>query len=81
MNRAVSLAASSASTWRLVVALALPVLAQQSLIFAVMQSDRFLAGHLPAAGDQPPTYQAAQTTANYLGWFISSCTVQSIQGA
>jgi putative MATE family efflux protein len=32
-----------------VIALALPVLAQQSLSFVVMQSDQFLAGHLPAA--------------------------------
>src|SRR5205809_8055859 len=33
-------------SWRLVIALALPVLAQQGLIFLVNQSDRFLAGHL-----------------------------------
>src|SRR5437868_1818763 len=32
--------------WRLVLALALPVLAQQGLVFIVNQSDRFLAGHL-----------------------------------
>ncbi len=102
--------------WRTVVALALPVLAQQLLILSVGLSDRFLAGYFEP---QPPeeraraighrmialgqlgapgggvasvlgaeadweagrqvmarhaAYQAAQTTANYLAWFINSYT-------
>ena len=55
-------------SWRLVLALSLPVLAQQGLSFFVLLSDRFLAGHLEVA-DQPAV-QAAQTTAHYLAWFI-----------
>src|SRR5579859_1582523 len=43
-----ALTSSVIPTWRLVIALALPVLAQQSLSFVVMQSDQYLAGHLPA---------------------------------
>ncbi len=105
-------------TWKLVLALAWPVLAQQFLVLAVGLSDQFLAGHfqpLPPAeraealGHQllavgslsgaPGTglagalaaegpwevarqinarhvaYQSAQTTANYLAWFLSSYTV------
>jgi putative MATE family efflux protein len=41
-----ALTSGAISTWRLVIALALPVLAQQSLSFVVMQSDQYLAGHL-----------------------------------
>src|SRR5215207_3156630 len=33
-------------TWHLVLWLAIPVLAQQGLVFVVHQSDRYLAGHL-----------------------------------
>src|SRR5437764_13017452 len=105
-------------TWRVVLALALPVLAQQFLILTVNLSDRFLTGRfaspaeralavghrltaigllgaatpgtaLPArvVGAEIPwemgrqetvrqvSYQAAQTTAGYLAWFISSYTV------
>jgi putative MATE family efflux protein len=105
-------------TWHVVLALALPVLAQQFLILTVNLSDRFLVGHfaapaghgealshhlaavgllaaappggaLPArvAGAEVPwelgrratarqvSYQAAQTTAGYLAWFISCYTV------
>src|SRR5438105_4087158 len=107
-------------TWRVVLTLALPVLAPQLLVFAVARSDQFLAGHFqavtpreqaeatghrllavgllhggPAGAALPATvsaaavhleaarhilarqvsYQAAQTTANYLAWFISSYTV------
>ncbi len=108
----------SRPTWRLVLALALPALAQQYLILTVALSDRFLAGHfaspqgqaeavghrlsaigllasavpgsaVPArvavaeipweAGRQATArqvaYQAAQTTAGYLAWFITSYTV------
>jgi putative MATE family efflux protein len=62
--------------WRVVVGLALPVLAQQMLLLIIQQSDRWLAGHLTeiAAGEtgDPAAYQAAQTTAQYLSWFITS---------
>lgn len=105
--------------WRLVLTLALPVLAQQLLVLSVGLSDSFLAGYfqpIPAeqraeamghqlmalsllggtgAGSgvggalaaeapweiarqitaQHVAYQAAQTTANYLAWLISSYTV------
>lgn len=37
--------------WRLVLALALPVLLQQALVLVVNQSDRFLAGHLRVLTD------------------------------
>jgi putative MATE family efflux protein len=62
--------------WRLVLGLAWPVWVQQLLVLIVSLSDRLLAGrfqHL-AAPDQLAT-QAAQTTANYLAWFLSNCTV------
>jgi putative MATE family efflux protein len=62
--------------WKLVLGLAWPVLVQQFLILAVNLSDRLLAGrfqHLDAA-DQVAT-QAAQTTAHYLAWFLTSYTV------
>ena len=105
-------------TWHVVLALALPVLAQQFLILSVNISDRFLAGRFaspterveaishrlaavgllagaPPGGAVPArvavadipwelgrqatarqvSYQAAQTTANYLAWFISCYTV------
>jgi putative MATE family efflux protein len=101
--------------WRLVLVLAWPVLLQQLLIFSVLLSDRFLAGHFqplapeeqaeaaghrllalgvlgsgPAQGigaalaAEAPwelarriaakhvAYQAAQTTALYMSWFINS---------
>jgi putative MATE family efflux protein len=67
--------------WRLVLALALPVLAQQGLVFVVNQSDRFLAGHLRVetpAGEtsgRQVSFQAAQTTAQYVAWFIQCYTV------
>ncbi len=101
--------------WRLVLILALPVLAQHFLHLAVSVSDRLLAGHFlgltaeqrqasaaararavglaadhslagltSAAGllveadrtvARPVAYQAAQTTAGYLQWFIGSFTV------
>src|SRR5271155_2165004 len=56
--------------------LALPVLIQQMLLLGIQQSDRFLAGHLteiaPGVKGDPAAYQAAQTTAQYLAWFITS---------
>jgi putative MATE family efflux protein len=109
----------ASATWRVVLALALPVLGQQLLVFFVGLSDRFLAGHFqpvppqlqaealghrlmavglvgsggpgcgvaPALAAEAPweagrqisarhvAYQSAQTTANYLAWFITSYTV------
>src|SRR5205823_5793336 len=64
-----------ASAWRVVLALALPVLAHQYLILSVMISDRYLAGRYPGDLPNPAVYQSAQTTANYMAWFISSYTV------
>jgi putative MATE family efflux protein len=56
--------------------LALPMLAQQMLLLIIQQSDRWLAGHLteiaPGETGDPAAYQAAQTTAQYLSWFITS---------
>jgi putative MATE family efflux protein len=65
---ATPVSALSLPTWRLVIALSLPVLAQQGLAFIVLLSDRFLAGHLE--GSDQVAVQAAQTTAHYLAWFI-----------
>ena len=66
-------------TWRVVLTLALPVLAQQYLLLLVSLSDRYLAGHLRELAPQEhggqAAYQAAQTTAQYLSWFISSYIV------
>jgi putative MATE family efflux protein len=56
-------------SWPLVIALSLPALGQQGLSFAVLISDRYLAGHLPVTDHA--TLQAAQTTAHYLAWFIT----------
>jgi len=101
-------------SWRVVLVLALPVLAQQGLIFIVNQSDRFLGGHLrviaPAeqagllgqligasssgrdalvhlanlhtaldaarlVSARQISFQAAQTTAHYVAWFIQCYSV------
>jgi len=62
--------------WREVLTLAWPVLARQFLILLVGLSDRYLAGHFhPPDESQQVSYQASQTTANYLAWFIVSYTV------
>jgi putative MATE family efflux protein len=67
---------------RRVLALALPVLAQQFLILVVGLSDRYLAGHIGAeTPDQQAAYQSALNTAGYLSWFISSYTVLVSVGA
>src|SRR5262245_13395663 len=58
-------------TWRLVIGLAWPVLVQQLLVVLVTLSDRFLAGNF----EQRSAAQAAQTTAYYLSWLVSSYTV------
>jgi putative MATE family efflux protein len=64
------------STWRLVLVLAVPALIQQMLVLVVSLSDRWLAGHAHAPDpNEQIALQAAQTTANYLAWFISSYTV------
>jgi putative MATE family efflux protein len=64
------------ATWRLVLHLAWPVLAQQGLVLCVTLSDSYLAGNFrPPRPEQHVSYQAAQTTANYLAWFISSYTI------
>ena len=61
--------------WRVVVRLAWPILVQQFLILSVGLYDQFLAGNnAPADPDKHIGYQAAQTTANYIAWFVSSCT-------
>jgi Na+-driven multidrug efflux pump len=66
----------------LVLRLAWPVLVQQFLILFVGLYDQFLAGN--NAPDDPHRhigYQAAQTTANYIAWFISSCAALVSVGA
>jgi putative MATE family efflux protein len=67
--------------WYLVLILTGPVLLQQMLVLAVSVSDRWLAGHAHAADADQIALQAAQTTANYLSWFISSYTVLVSVGA
>lgn len=57
---------------RLVLALALPVLAQQGLHLVVSLSDSIIAGRLH---DATAAVQSAQTTAHYLAWAITSYTV------
>jgi putative MATE family efflux protein len=60
---------------RKVLGLAWPVLIQQFLILSVGLYDQFLAGNnQPTDRSLHVAYQAAQTTANYIAWFISSCT-------
>jgi putative MATE family efflux protein len=66
---------SSRPTWQRVLLLAWPVWAQQILLMTVGLYDQFLAGNnTPADPALHVPYQAAQTTANYLAWFISSCS-------
>lgn len=66
----------AAPLWRLVLALALPALAQQYLHLLVQLSDQFLAGRfeLPDPRDRD-RYLSALNTAGYLYWFVSSYTV------
>lgn len=70
------------ATGRLVLHLAWPALLQNWLIMAVNLSDRLLAGRFvdPGASGVAAT-QAAQTTAGYLAWFLSSYTVLVTVGA
>jgi putative MATE family efflux protein len=63
-------------TWRLVLTLAWPALAQHLLVLTVTLSDRLLAGRFQDLdAENQLASQAAQTTANYLAWFITSYTV------
>jgi putative MATE family efflux protein len=58
--------------WRMVLTLAVPWWIQHFLNLAVTLTDAYLAGnHLDIAGEANVAVQAAQTTANYLMWFIS----------
>ncbi len=69
-------------TWQIVLRLAWPVLVQQFLILSVSLYDQFLAGNnAPAETEKHIGYQAAQTTANYISWFISSCSALVSVGA
>src|SRR5437016_14310059 len=60
-------------SWRQVIGLALPALAQQGLAFLVLLSDVFLVGKLTV--EDQAAVQAARTTAHYLAWFISCYNV------
>jgi putative MATE family efflux protein len=67
---------------RRVLGLAWPVLALNLLVLIVDLSDRFLVGHLPAASPhEAQAMLAAQTTAHYVAWFISSYTALVSVGA
>ena len=67
---------------RRVLGLAWPVLALNSLVLLVDLSDRFLVGNLPGvAAGQAQSMLAAQGTAHYVAWFISSYTVLVSVGA
>ncbi|MBO0699406.1 MAG: MATE family efflux transporter [Zavarzinella sp.] len=80
--RPADLAHDARPAWRLVVRLAWPVLIQQLLILSVGLYDQFLAGNnAPADPAKHIGYQAAQTTANYIAWFISSSTTVVSVGA
>jgi putative MATE family efflux protein len=69
-------------TWVLVLMLAWPTLVQQLLVFAVNLFDGLMAGRFQnVAGQEQIASQAAQTTANYLAWFLSSCTILVSVGA
>ncbi len=62
--------------WRLVLLLAAPWWTQQFLHLAVSLFDALLAGrYLDVAGEQNVALQAAQTTGNYLSWFITNYAV------
>lgn len=70
-------------TCKAVLSLAWPVVLQQWLVLAVSLSDRVLSGRFQgdlSASDQVAT-QAAQTTAQYLGWFLSSTALLVTAGS
>jgi putative MATE family efflux protein len=65
--------AGATPIWRQIIRLAWPVLLQQSLIFSVGLWDRFLAGNnTPADESLHVAFQAAQTNAAYMIWFLSA---------
>src|SRR5438093_7844655 len=67
---------------RRVLGLAWPVLALQLLVMTVDLSDRFLVGHVPGVeAEVAQSMLAAQGTAHYIAWFISSYTVLVTVGA
>jgi putative MATE family efflux protein len=67
---------------RRVFELAWPILALNALVLAVEHSDRYLVGNLPGAEALTKrSMLAAQTTAHYVAWFISSYTVLVSVGA
>ena len=60
-------------TWRLILLLAWPVLAQSTLNFIVMVSDRILVGRFQfGTAGQQVKYQAAHTLTLYVSWFLST---------
>ena len=69
--------------WQQVLRLAWPVLLQQWLVLAVALSDRLLAGRFQSelGSETQSATQAAQTTAYYLSWFLSSAAVLVNSGA
>lgn len=68
-------AALARPAWRLVLALAWPALLQNWLIIAVMLSDRYLAGAFQnLEAEHQAATQAAQTTAAYLSWVLTTYT-------
>jgi putative MATE family efflux protein len=67
---------------RRVLSLAWPVLALNLLVLTVDLSDRFLVGNLPSpTPHEAQAKLAAQGTAHYVAWFISSYTVLVSVGA
>ena len=62
-------------TVRVVLALALPVLAQYGLNQIVMLSDSVIAGRLEDVSASGASVQSAQTTTHYLDWAITSYTI------
>jgi len=69
------LTAGHRPTWQRVLLLAWPVWVQQLMLMVVGLYDQFLAGNNPPADVALHVpFQAAQTTANYLAWFVASCS-------
>ncbi len=66
---------STRPMWARVLLLAWPVYLQQMLFTLVVLYDQYLAGNnQPANPELHVSYQAAQTTTNYLSWILSSFT-------
>jgi putative MATE family efflux protein len=62
-------------TVRVVLALALPVLAQYGLSQVVLLSDSVIAGHLTDVSASGAAIQAAQTNTHYLSWAMTSYAI------